>query len=222
MLADDLADRPAERETALKIASAVRGLDGVVGDVLSFARPISPQHDACTAQELFDDALAACAACLQREGIEVRREDAQRRPVAIECDGTLVRQALINVVRNAIEAIAGAGDPSRERTVTLDASRTRVREKAGDAAPMISLRVRDTGPGVTPEVVARMFNPFFTTRHTGTGLGLAIVHRIVDAHGGRVRVRNAPEGGAVVELLLPAEPGARSQRHDRDTETPTP
>src|SRR5262249_5452546 len=65
-----------------------------------------------------------------------------------------------------------------------------------------------SGPGVPEDVQKKMFNPFFTTRATGTGLGLAIVHRIMDAHGGRVSVRNHAQengviGGAVVELLFP-------------------
>jgi nitrogen fixation/metabolism regulation signal transduction histidine kinase len=70
------------------------------------------------------------------------------------------------------------------------------------------LRVEDNGPGVPFEVHARMFNPFFTTRHTGTGLGLAIVHRILDAHAGRVDIRNRSDDdpharGAIVDLLIP-------------------
>jgi signal transduction histidine kinase len=60
-------------------------------------------------------------------------------------------------------------------------------------------------------VMERMFNPFFTTRATGTGLGLAIVHRIVDAHGGSVSVRNHEDGGAVVEIALPTACGVNGQ-----------
>jgi signal transduction histidine kinase len=63
------------------------------------------------------------------------------------------------------------------------------------------LHVRDTGPGIAPTDIERIFNPFFTTRHTGTGLGLAIVHRIADAHGGSISVAN--DSGAVFELRLP-------------------
>ena len=63
------------------------------------------------------------------------------------------------------------------------------------------IRDRDTGPGIGPDEIDRIFNPFFTTRNTGTGLGLAIVHRIVDAHGGAIAVHN--EKGAVFTLSLP-------------------
>ena len=70
----------------------------------------------------------------------------------------------------------------------------------------VVLQVADTGPGISDDVLDRMFNPFFTTRQTGTGLGLAIVHRIVDAHGGHVSVANRAGGGSVVELCLPPRP----------------
>ena len=69
---------------------------------------------------------------------------------------------------------------------------------------MFMLSVADTGPGVGPEVIDRMFNPFFTTRAAGTGLGLAIVHRIVDAHRGRIAVKNNEGRGATFAILLPA------------------
>jgi signal transduction histidine kinase len=63
--------------------------------------------------------------------------------------------------------------------------------------------IDDTGPGIAPEIVERIFNPFFTTRQSGTGLGLAIVHRIVDAHGGEIAVGRNREGGASIALRLP-------------------
>ena len=65
------------------------------------------------------------------------------------------------------------------------------------------LRVADTGPGIDPDAIDRLFNPFFTTRSTGTGLGLAIVHRLVDAHGGSIAVENLPAGGAAFSLTFP-------------------
>ena len=207
MLASDLEDRPAQREVARKIGDAVRGLDGVVSDVLTFSRTIAVRPAPATPQELFDDALESCRHCLDAPPAVrvVRRDLARRKPLRLWCDSGLMRQALVNVVRNAAEAMRDAdqGPTPPDPSVTLDAESRAVRDASGGRTAMIALSVRDRGPGVSPEVMARMFNPFFTTRRAGTGLGLAIVHRIVDAHGGRVAVRNAPDGGACVELLLP-------------------
>ena len=103
------------------------------------------------------------------------------------------------------------GSPHRRLTLTARPVRARASaDVSGSRArattrPMIALSVRDTGPGISPEVAGRMFNPFFTTRAAGTGLGLAIVHRIADAHGGRVSVQSATSGptGAIAEILIP-------------------
>lgn len=202
MLEEDLRDRPTEREVAGKIQRAATALDGIVGDVLSFAREFRPDRGRLVAREVFERAVEACdpRSNVAWRGIEVVLGG--DLGLVFEGDAGLVQQALVNVVRNAMEAIVEGGPTGR---VTLAASWE---------ADGVVLAVRDTGPGVTPEVVSRMFNPFFTTRGTGTGLGLAIVHRIVDAHGGVVRVRNNSERagggarGASVELVFPRGGGA--------------
>lgn len=214
MLLEDLHDRPPQRDVAGRIAAAVRALDAIVGDVLSFAREVRLSRQPASPGELFDRALEFCGqeAVPAWRDIIIHRTDHDSELV-LEVDHTLVQQALVNVIRNAFEAIAQHG--GAERAVTLSVAKARSESGVACAA----LCVRDTGPGVSDEVVQRMFNPFFTTRATGTGLGLAIVHRIVDAHGGSVRVRNASQentgkksrggrSGAVIELLFPcAAPG---------------
>ena len=72
----------------------------------------------------------------------------------------------------------------------------------GSAARQFHLSVQDSGPGVPPAVMDRIFNPFFTTRDNGTGLGLSIVHRIVEAHDGTIHVTNPPDGGARFEIKV--------------------
>jgi signal transduction histidine kinase len=200
MLEEDLGDRPECRGVAVKIGAAVRGLDAVVGDVLSFAREIRLRPTACDPGEVFSRALDACRA----EVGEVVRADLSRDAVCFECDPGLLHQALVNVLRNAAEAnrVAGGG------AVWVDAARGPVDPCDPDPAPGVVLSVRDEGDGVPAGVIERMFNPFFTTRAAGTGLGLSIVHRIVDAHGGRVVVENNCERepgarGATVSLRLP-------------------
>ncbi len=198
---EDLADRPEQRLMAKKIADAVRGLNAVVSDVLAFARELRIDPEPIEVGELIDRSLAGCADLADRSGVEIRQPNEEIRSTVLHCDAALAQQALSNVMRNAIEATE---ECSGDRVVEIEVTGCQVRASRGRPAPMVAISVRDHGPGVSDDVMKRMFNPFFTTRHAGTGLGLAIVHRIVDAHNGRVTVRNHDRGGAVVELMLPA------------------
>jgi signal transduction histidine kinase len=130
------------------------------------------------------------------------------RDAELWADGIQAQQALINIVRNAIQSMDECEPPQGGHVLSLGVS-------MGDAGEVI-LAVADTGPGVGQDVIERMFNPFFTTRRTGTGLGLPIVHRIMDAHGGQVRVysnaaRLPGSRGATFELVFPAR-AARDER----------
>jgi two-component system sensor histidine kinase HydH len=214
MLAEDLADRPQEKQLCERITRAVSGLDAVVRDVLAFARQTTIHPRAVGVAEIFDRALEGCAGLLEQGGIEVQRGPGG--DLGLHADPGLLQQAVGNLVRNAVEAMTEAG--AGPRRLWLGAERRAVRRPDGGNERRVVLVVRDTGPGVPPEALDRMFNPFFTTRPTGTGLGLAIVHRIVDAHGGSVAVSNRLEGGAQLELALPAPaPAAARQRPHRNS-----
>jgi len=198
MLVADLGSMPEQRACASKIAGAVRAADAIVTDVLHFAREVRVRPRACEAESLFERALDAC----RDLSVGIELGGGRGAGVGCVCDADLLHQALVNVIRNGLEAASES--PAGERRVALDAE---ARTDA-DGRAEVALIVRDSGPGVSAEVVDRMFNPFFTTRATGTGLGLSIVHRIADAHGGRVEVRNNAEDtpgarGARVEIVLP-------------------
>jgi signal transduction histidine kinase len=205
MLQEDLAAMPGPCATAGKIAGAVARLNAVVHDVLAFARPIKVRADEIDAVELMSGALEAARGPGEEwEGVEVDLGESAKKALAINGDPNLLHQALVNVIRNAAQAMTPDEGPRPEnRRIELACQRRRVRDGEGRPQMMVSLSVRDTGPGFPAEVLPRVFQPFFTTRAAGTGLGLAIVHRILDAHGGRVAISNHPGGGAVVELLLP-------------------
>lgn len=218
ILTQDLADRPAERDIASKIAAAVSRLDAVVGDVLIFSRDMRVRAEDSDAHRLLADAVDSCADILTSRHIRIVSPSPLRSSIALRCDPLLMHQALVNVLRNAAEAMSeNTADGSR--TIWLSATERRVAGPDGRREPMQVLTIRDSGPGVPPHVLARVFNPFFTTRHTGTGLGLAIVHRILDAHGGRVAIENnttlgpdgAPARGVTVEFFLPAAAAASLQ-----------
>ena len=97
---------------------------------------------------------------------------------------------LTNIVTNAVQAMDGCA----ERRVTITS------EVQG---AMVAVQIADTGPGLSPEALGRLFEPFYTTKATGTGLGLALSRTIVEAHGGQLWGEAQPDGGALFVLTLP-------------------
>lgn len=197
MAADDLqaGDTQPQKEAldnVLKIASAVRGMSAIVNDVLSFSRGTQPERSRVDVTQLLDRVIAANGPGIDQSQVHVVRKDLGRESLTMYADAGLVQQALLNLVRNAVDAMSSV---EGARVLTLDVQRDEVG---------VVLSVADTGPGVSEDCLDRIFNPFFTTRSTGTGLGLAIVHRIADAHGGSIAVHREPtRGGAVFTLSLP-------------------
>ncbi|MBX3355958.1 MAG: hypothetical protein KF724_09700 [Phycisphaeraceae bacterium] len=199
VLREDLADRPEQCEVLDKIARAITRLDSIVGGVLRFARSARSATRSALVIESVQEALAACSAEIESEGASVE----VRVPSELEVSGDLesIVQALVNLVRNAVEAIVAAGHDGG--SIRIDAGMRERLGADGCRTPMICIAVEDSGTGFDPAIMDRVFTPFVTTRASGTGLGLAIVHRIADAHGGAVRIERSSLGGARVELLLP-------------------
>jgi two-component system sensor histidine kinase HydH len=110
----------------------------------------------------------------------------------LQADPVRLTQALVNLVINAVQAV--------ERNGLVEVSVVR----ADDA---ISVAIRDNGPGISPEKLASIFEPYFTTKPEGSGLGLWIAQQIVTAHGGTLKAQNAPERGAVFTIVLPLKRG---------------
>jgi len=120
----------------------------------------------------------------------------------IQGDPHQLRQIFTNLVTNAFEAMNGSG------RVHISAASIETDEETATAAdqatgPMIAITISDDGPGIPPEVVDRIFSPFFTTKPQGSGLGLAIVRKIVDAHDGRIDVGERQGGGTIFRVTLP-------------------
>ena len=109
------------------------------------------------------------------------------------CDRIQIQQVLVNLIRNAADAMAAQDGGRRE----LDISTTMARDN------LIEIEVRDSGPGIAPEMLERLFSPFATTKREGLGFGLAISRRIIEAHGGQLSAVAAPDGGALFRFTLP-------------------
>lgn len=196
MLSEDLEQLPEQREIVDKIGRAVRGLDEIVGDVLTFAREMKVQWQTCDSTMLIESAMEMC--CAEMSSNVVIECDASAS-VQLVCDHTLLVQAIVNILRNATEANRVSGG----NTITIGVRSCVFNDEQREIEGVV-LSFADEGDGMPPEVIERMFNPFFTTRATGTGLGLAIVHRIIDAHRGKVEVsNNRARLGATVELYVP-------------------
>ena len=141
--------------------------------------------------KLVQEALALALVGVQQSGVRVTLNLAEAEmPVVV--DRVQIQQVVLNLVRNAIEAMESA----QRRELTIG---TRV--LAADAA--VEVEVADSGPGISPEIAERLFEPFVTTKPAGMGLGLSICREIVEAHQGRLSVAAASPGGAVFTLSLP-------------------
>ncbi len=162
-------------------------LKRMIDDLLAFARPHSLQLGAVDLHPLIKNAVAAARDALDSTcPVSVTVEG----PLTIRCDEHLVREAVLNLVTNALQA-SDKAEP--------------VRVAACPDGARVRIAVSDEGLGVAPEVFPRLFTPFFTTRASGTGLGLAIVRRIAEAHGGEAFAEERPGPGATFVLVLPVE-----------------
>jgi PAS domain S-box-containing protein len=163
-------------------------LNRIVGDLLDFARPSTPLVRPEPLARVVEEAVAAALA--QNPTSVVVERVLEELPL-VPMDARLVRQAVLNVAVNAVQAMPRGG------TLT-------VRTLREDGAALLELE--DTGPGIAEEVRNRIFEPFFTTKASGTGLGLAVVKRIVEGHGGEISVRSRPGEGTTFSLRFPLTP----------------
>ena len=164
---------------------------------LDAARP-EPSRASVELNAILEELLVLTSPEAQRKGIGVVRRLAEGLP-AVTADAGQMQELFLNLITNALEATRGGGTLSVATEAGWD----------GGGAPAVRVTVADTGPGMPPEVVARAFEPFFTTRASqgGTGLGLAICRRIAREHGGTIRLETEPGRGtrAIVELPVRAE-----------------
>jgi PAS domain S-box-containing protein len=175
---------------AERILEQTRNITHVVTEFLKYARPLEIPDEKVALQTMVERVVSEVGEALPQ--------------VRIECEGTfgeaggdegLLRQALLNLARNAAEACAiaaGGGQVIVRGDIVHD-------EEAG----FQRISVIDNGPGIPVKVLSKLFRPFFTTKAKGTGLGLAVVQKIIVQHGGQVEVRNRPEGGAEFIVTLP-------------------
>jgi signal transduction histidine kinase len=191
-LAQQLRREPgaAFREEHELILSELARVERQVAELLRFARREEFRFEPVDLGELAGATVEQLRPRLEAAGVEV--EAMVDRGVRARADREKLRQVLINLIENAIDALAGSRNGRRTLDVTV-----------GAADGSATLRVSDNGPGVAPEVLPHLFEPFFSQKPQGTGLGLAIVKRTVDAHGGHIAATGVPGGGLAFDIALP-------------------
>ena len=191
------------KSAAGALLQEVRNLSAMTTAFLNFAKPQPLQLEEISLGEVIDDCARELAPLFESRRVDLLREGDSNHPIAkegyrdilVRADLRMLRQALLNLIRNAAEAIP---DEENDRWVIV--------QTVIESEPQRGVRISisDSGPGIEASDLHKIFIPFFTTKSHGHGVGLALAHRIVTQHGGTLSAANASEGGAIFTLRLPS------------------
>jgi len=199
---------PDQRTAAEMIYAEARRASRIVQNLLTFARQHKPERTSTSLNQVLDDALELRGYELRVRGIEVVRDYDEDLPETM-ADAHQLQQVFLNLITNAEQAMEKRQGNTQRLLVST--------RRAGN---VIRIEVEDSGPGIPPNLLERIFNPFFTTKPTGsgTGLGLSISLGIVREHEGKIWAENSPTGGAHFTIELPL---VASQDSEQYADTPT-
>lgn len=192
---DDRAKAAAEA-----LLQEVRSLSALINSFLNFARPQPLQLDDVSIEDIINECARELKPHFEEHRVElsIKALPSTAGPAKeIRADSRMLRQALLNLLRNAAEAIPE--DAVNRRVVVEHSIETDASRKAWK-----TITIQDTGPGIAAADLEKIFIPFFTTKSGGHGVGLALAHRVISEHGGTLTVRNAGTGGALFTIRLPA------------------
>jgi signal transduction histidine kinase len=191
-LAPEDAARRESFETILgNVKSEISRLNRLVGDFLSFGKPMRLDSRPCAVDTIVREVAALVDHKARDQGIALN-VDAEPGLPEVVADPELLKTCFLNLMINAVDAMPGGG--------TLSASIRRLKETEGDA---IEVSIADTGLGMTDEEVDAAFEPYFSTKDTGLGLGLALTRKIVEDHGGAITLESVRGGGTTARIALP-------------------
>lgn len=182
------------------ILTGVERLEKITENYLRLSRISSGERERADLSEIVEDVLATYALEFQKNRIEIEWGRETDMPLALDCDRSMIEQALGNLVRNAIQAV-------QEQSLTVgESAAKKIVVKMGQAeSGRIWLQIRDSGPGIDATVQAKLFTPFVTSKAQGTGLGLSFVKQVMEDHQGYVRQVpvevGSPMSGACFELV---------------------
>ncbi|OYY62035.1 MAG: hypothetical protein B7Y51_09170 [Burkholderiales bacterium 28-67-8] len=167
----------------------------IIHRIRAFVKRSEPQRQATqarTARTLVEETIELASIELNRRKVLIQFYVASRLPT-LWVDPILIEQVLLNLLKNAAEAIDSAGLPASRRSIDLRV----VPRQTSDDGLVVEFSVTDMGPGIRPEVLARLYEAFFSTKPEGLGIGLSLCRSIIESHRGRIRAENLYTGGAI-------------------------
>jgi signal transduction histidine kinase len=214
LLAESLADLPIPDDTRSRLLvrmnalrREVERLRDILADFLAFAGKVHLEPVRTDLNELVGELVDFYLPEAERHGVRLRPA-LWKEPVLATVDPKLVKQAVLNLLINATQALVGrrggASDAPREIILRTAPGRE------ADNGPVARIHVTDTGPGIDRATLAQIFTPYFTTKSGGSGLGLPTARRLIEEHGGRIDVHTEPGKGSDFVITLPITPPARA------------
>ena len=195
---------PAKRETFERLAnqlkSEVQRINRHITDFLKYSRPSALALEALDLRVQAEDSLRVIAGQAAERGVDTNLYAADKLPLVV-ADKDSLRSVFTNLLINSLESIDGGGG-----TVAI-----KLRAESNDSA---RVEISDTGKGIAPDDIAKIFEPYFSTKETGTGLGLAIVKKAIDDHGGSISVSSKQGSGTTFVIILPVKPNDGGRKNE--------
>ncbi len=202
-------EEPNLKKYADIIAEEVRRMDATINDVLEYSRPDRVTKEPADIHKILEETVTFLDEKLEKAGVKVEREWDMEVPL-VPLDLVKVRQVVLNLVLNAIQAMEKGGRITLRTRVTEGVApesgaqnEALIFQKLFLKQKMVLVSIADTGCGIPKENMAKLFHPFFTTKITGTGLGLSICHKIIASHGGTLDVQSVVGQGSTFMIYLP-------------------
>jgi signal transduction histidine kinase/putative methionine-R-sulfoxide reductase with GAF domain len=187
-LRENLPSENIHREDLKVIEEEIHRINDIVDQFLRFAKPASPLLEKTGVFPIFEETLQLLKPQIEAQQISVQKDFQSLPPITI--DKEQIKQVILNLILNAIQAMPEGGQ-------------LELKGQASEDHQWIQLSIQDSGTGILPEDMNKLFDPFFSTREGGIGLGLSIAHRIIDQHHGKIEVESKPKKETLFTLWLP-------------------
>jgi PAS domain S-box-containing protein len=196
LLRKDLEEDVDKQLLADHICSGVKNMDRIISSILLFAKSPEPSCQRCDINTMLEELLEFSSNIIYPENIKIVRKLGNKK-LFCRGDTDLLKQVFLNFIRNAIQAMQEDGE------LVLKSREIGINKKGKKEGACIAISISDTGVGISPENIKKIFNPFFTTKARGTGLGMAIAYNIIKAHQGTIEVESHQNVGTTFTVKIP-------------------